>query len=123
MNVASTVDTASVVDPKTSVSIRVQSISRMSPDAPDRKKQASTTARMGDALIQRPARAPPHGQRLSCQFVLRCQMPKKSASHRSCGPNTKPGRSRFGNTNGGSGCGSPARSSNSWVHAVPSKCM
>ena len=73
MNVASTVDTASVVDPNTSVSIRVQSISRMSPDAPDRKKQASTTARMGDALIQRPARAPSRRPAAEAQFVLRCQ--------------------------------------------------
>src|SRR5450755_1538081 len=50
MNAVSTVDTASVVDPKTSVSMRVQSISRINPDAPDRKKQASTTTRMGPAL-------------------------------------------------------------------------
>ena len=40
MNAVSTVETASVVEPKTSVSIRVHSISRMSPEAPDRKKQA-----------------------------------------------------------------------------------
>jgi hypothetical protein len=50
MNAVNTVDTASVVDPNTSVSIRVQSISRMSPEAPDRKKQASTTTRMGRGL-------------------------------------------------------------------------
>src|SRR5436190_19442675 len=47
MNVASTVEIASVVDPNTSPSFRVQSISRMRPEEPDRKKQASRIARMG----------------------------------------------------------------------------
>ena len=46
MNAVSTVDTASVVEPKTSVSMRVHSISSTSPDAPDRKKQPRITARM-----------------------------------------------------------------------------
>jgi hypothetical protein len=55
MKAVSTVETASVVDPKTSVSIRVQSISRMSPDAPERKKQAKTTTRMGPAIYHRVA--------------------------------------------------------------------
>ncbi len=53
MNAVSTVDTASVVDPKTSVSIRVQSISRISPEAPERKKQARTTTRMGRGIYHR----------------------------------------------------------------------
>src|SRR3954465_10968764 len=51
MNAVSTVETASVVEPKTSVSMRVQSISRISPDAPDRKKQARITTRMGGANL------------------------------------------------------------------------
>ena len=50
MKAVKTVDTASVVDPKTSVSIRVQSISRMSPEAPERKKQAKTTTRIGPGI-------------------------------------------------------------------------
>jgi hypothetical protein len=41
--VARTVDTASAVDPKTRVNMRVHNSSRMSPDAPDRKKQHRTT--------------------------------------------------------------------------------
>ncbi len=53
MNAVSTVEMASVVDPKTSVSIRVQSISRISPDAPERKKQAKTTTRMGRGIYHR----------------------------------------------------------------------
>ena len=57
MNAVSTVETASVVDPNTSVSIRVQSISRISPEAPDRKKQASTTTRMGRGLYHRGSRS------------------------------------------------------------------
>src|SRR5262245_9663424 len=50
MNVASTVEIASVVDPNTSPRLRDQSTSRMSPDEPDRKKQASSTARIADGL-------------------------------------------------------------------------
>ena len=51
MNVASTVEIASVVDPNTSPSSRVHSISRISPDAPDRKKQASRTARISGRTL------------------------------------------------------------------------
>ena len=47
MKAVRTVETASVVDPKTRVSIRVQTSSRISPEAPERKKQASTKARIG----------------------------------------------------------------------------
>src|SRR4051812_8687261 len=50
MNVASTVEIASVVDPNTSPSSRVHKLSRISPDDPDRKKQASSTARIADGL-------------------------------------------------------------------------
>jgi hypothetical protein len=50
MNVASTVEIASVVDPNTSPSLRVHRVSRMSPDDPDRKKQASRTPRTVDRL-------------------------------------------------------------------------
>ncbi len=50
MNAVSTVETASVVDPNTRVSIRVQSISSIRPEAPERKKQARTITRMGEAL-------------------------------------------------------------------------
>ena len=50
MNAVSTVETARVVDPNTRVSIRVQSISRISPEAPERKKQANTRTRMGRGL-------------------------------------------------------------------------
>src|SRR3954471_21819834 len=46
MNAVSTVETARVVEPKTSVSMRVHSISSTNPDAPDRKKQPRITARM-----------------------------------------------------------------------------
>ena len=68
MNAVSTVEMASVVDPNTRVSPRVQTISKISPEAPDRKKQASTTARMG-ALFNMPgrglaARTPGAGQRV-----------------------------------------------------------
>ena len=51
MNVASTVEIASVVDPNTSPSSRVHRLSRISPDEPDRKKQASRTARMGGRTL------------------------------------------------------------------------
>src|SRR4051812_15793594 len=50
MNVASTVEIASVVDPNTKPSSRVHRLSRISPDDPDRKKQASSTARIADGL-------------------------------------------------------------------------
>src|SRR6476620_8912745 len=50
MKVASTVEIASVVDPNPSPSSRVHRLSRIRPDAPDRKKQASKTARMSDRL-------------------------------------------------------------------------
>ncbi len=54
MNVASTVEIASVVDPNTSPSWRVHRLSRISPDEPDRKKQASRIARMkGRTLYDR----------------------------------------------------------------------
>jgi hypothetical protein len=42
----STVDTARAVDPKTRVNMRVHRSSRMSPEAPDRKKHVSTTEGM-----------------------------------------------------------------------------
>src|SRR5579859_206855 len=42
MNTESTVETASAVEPNTSVSSRVHTCSNTSPEAPDRKKQAST---------------------------------------------------------------------------------
>src|SRR4029079_16423840 len=51
MKVARTVEIASVVDPNTSPSSRVQRLSRISPDAPDRKKQASNTARIGERTL------------------------------------------------------------------------
>ena len=51
MKAVSTVEMARVVDPNTRVSLRVQTISKISPEAPDRKKQASTRARMGAAFI------------------------------------------------------------------------
>ena len=58
MNVASTVEIASVVDPNTSPSWRVHRLSRISPDEPDRKKQASRIARMkGRTLYDRRRRA------------------------------------------------------------------
>ena len=54
MKAVRTVEMARVVDPNTSVSPRVQTISRISPEAPDRKKQASTMARMkGRTLYDR----------------------------------------------------------------------
>jgi hypothetical protein len=43
----STVETASAVEPKTSVNMRVHRSSRMRPEAPERKKQESTTEGMG----------------------------------------------------------------------------
>src|SRR5437763_10459720 len=51
MNVASTVEIASVVDPNTSPSSRVHRLSRINPDDPDRKKQASRTARIGERTL------------------------------------------------------------------------
>jgi len=42
----STVDTARAVEPKTRVNMRVHRSSRMSPEAPDRKKHESTTEGM-----------------------------------------------------------------------------
>src|SRR6185312_15874091 len=50
MKAVRTVETARVVDPNTRVNIRVQSISRIRPEAPERKKQARTTTRMGPAI-------------------------------------------------------------------------
>ena len=44
MNTDSTVDIASAVEPNTSVSSRVQTASKMSPEAPERKKQPRTRA-------------------------------------------------------------------------------
>ena len=58
MNVASTVEIASVVDPNTSPSFRVQSISRISPEEPDRKKQASRTARISGPTLYDRRRGP-----------------------------------------------------------------
>src|SRR4051794_28662180 len=55
MNVARTVEMASVVDPNTSPSSRVQRLSRISPDEPERKKQASRTARIGGRTLYRDA--------------------------------------------------------------------
>src|SRR5689334_4814589 len=53
MKAVRTVETARVVDPKTRVSIRVQMSSRISPEAPDRKKHARTTAGMwGEPFLQ-----------------------------------------------------------------------
>ncbi len=60
MKAVSTVETASVVEPKTSVSILVHSISRMRPEAPDRKKQARMTARIGAGLYTSGARTRMH---------------------------------------------------------------
>src|SRR5687767_8809562 len=54
MNAVSTVEMARVVEPNTRVSPRVQTISKIRPEAPDRKKQASTTARMKAGLLARP---------------------------------------------------------------------
>jgi hypothetical protein len=51
MYVARTVDTASAVDPKTRVNMRVHSSSRMSPDAPDKKKQQRTTVGIGEGAF------------------------------------------------------------------------
>ena len=44
MNTDSTVDMARAVEPKTSVSSRVQTSSKTRPEAPDKKKQARTRA-------------------------------------------------------------------------------
>ena len=46
MKAVSTVEMARVVDPNTRVRPLVQTISKIRPEAPERKKQASTTARM-----------------------------------------------------------------------------
>src|SRR5436309_331587 len=51
MKAVRTVDTASVVDPKTSVRRRVHSISRTRPEAPERKKQPKITGRMEAANV------------------------------------------------------------------------
>ena len=45
MKTDSTVDMASVVEPKTRVSSRVQTASKTRPEAPDKKKQARTSGR------------------------------------------------------------------------------
>ena len=47
MKTDSTVEIASVVEPKTSVSSRVQTASNTRPEAPDRKKQARTRRSRG----------------------------------------------------------------------------
>src|SRR3569833_3760733 len=51
MTAVRTVETASVVDPKTRVRSRVHNISSTNPDAPDKKKQAKITDRMGLATV------------------------------------------------------------------------
>src|SRR6476620_1506133 len=58
MNVARNVEIASVVDPNTSPSSRVHKLSRIRPDDPDRKKQASRTARIGERTLYDRRRAP-----------------------------------------------------------------
>jgi hypothetical protein len=45
------VDTASAVDPNIRVNMRVHSSSRMSPDAPERKKQQRTTCGIGRVFL------------------------------------------------------------------------
>src|SRR3569832_2753293 len=66
MNAVRPVETASVVDPKTRVRSRVHNISSTNPDAPDKKKQAKITDRMGLATVtSRPETPPP---RLGLRF-------------------------------------------------------
>src|SRR3954469_1399603 len=58
MKTASTVETASVVAPKTSVSSRIQTPWYTSPLAPDATKHASGTASLANASPVRSVRAP-----------------------------------------------------------------
>src|SRR5580692_271075 len=62
MNAVRTVDTARVVDPKTRVNSRVHNISSTNPDAPDRKKQAKITDRMGAATVTSAPETPTPGR-------------------------------------------------------------